>query len=113
MSRYSKFLRLHGSSFVVLTAIALLAGAIGALMSGWWGILPTEESPFSFRNLFDGAVFGATIASIGLIPYWAFHAVLRTIMDSWAGLKYKTFRVFWVVCWATALGYGFSRGLSV
>ncbi|MEP3653501.1 MAG: hypothetical protein ABJO36_01280 [Litorimonas sp.] len=113
MSWISKFLRLQGSSFIVLTAIALLAGAIGALMSGWWGIRPTEENLFSFGNLFDGAAFGATIASIGLIPYWAFHAVLRTIMDPWVGLKYKAFRALWVVCWAMALGYGFSRSLSV
>ena len=105
-----KFFR---SSFLVLSLIAILAGASGALLSGMFDFKPPPEGIFSFGNYLHGARFGATLAALGLVPYWLFHAVVGDILVSWDALEYKVWRVIWVVCWAMFLAFFLSRGLAV
>ena len=105
-----KFLQ---SSFLVLSSVALLAGAMGSLLGGMWDFVPPKEGVYSFGNYFQGARTGALFAAFGLIPYWIFHAVVGDIRHSWADVPYKPWRLLWVVCWAGFLSLFFARSLAV
>jgi len=105
-----KFLR---SSFFVLSVVALIAGAMGSLMSGMWDFVPPKEGVFSFGSYFEGMKFGAFLAGLGLIPYWMFHAVIGNLRLSWANVRFKALRLLWVVCWAGFLVFFLSRGLAI
>ena len=105
--------KLLNSSFFILTIIAILSGIIGAWMSGMWDFLPPDAGIYSFGSYLDGAGFGSILAIIGLIPYWIFHLVVGDAFYSWANLDNKVTRIAWVACWATFLGYFFSRSLAV
>lgn len=101
------------SSFLALTAIAILSGITGAWLSGMWDLTPPDAGIFSFGNYLDGAGFGSLLAVIGLIPYWIFHLIVGNAFCSWSDLDNKIRRVLWIVCWAGFLGWFFSRSLAV
>jgi len=101
------------SSFFILTITAIVCGPIGALLSGAWDFIPPPEEYYSYGNYIDGAVFGFWSAIIGLIPYWCFHAIVGDAFHNWSDTDNKKRRIFWVVCWATFLGWFFTMSLSV
>ena len=114
MTSYSDFMRnLFSSSFIVLTSIAILCGVLGALVSGMWDFVPPAQGIYSFGNYFDGAIFGAVLAAIGLIPYWIFHMFTGIIRTQWKNVSNKKLRIVWIFCWATFLGVFFSKSLVV
>ncbi len=102
-----------GSSFFILTMVALLCGAFGALSSGMWDLKPPDPGIYSFGSYSDGTKIGATLAAMGLIPYWIFHMILGDAFRSWEDLDNKIQRVAWVVCWASFLGWFFSRSQGI
>lgn len=102
-----------GSSFLVLTIIAMLSGVIGAWLSGMWDLKPPTSDIYSFGDYIHGAKFGSVLASIGLVPYWIFHLIVGDAFSSWANLDNKLRRIAWVVCWAAFMGFFFSRSLAV
>jgi len=104
--------KFFGSSLFWLSLLAILAGAIGALLSGIWDPLPAD-GVFSYGSYFYGAKSGALWASICLVPYWVFHAVVGDIFVSWEQMKNKLWRVAWVICWAGVPSWLISLGLAV
>lgn len=101
------------SSFFILTAIAILSGSTGALLTGAWDLTPPPQGIYSYGNYIDGAKFGAFCAVLGLIPYWIFHLIIGDATNSWKNSKSKKRRIAWVVLWASFSGWFFTMSLSV
>jgi len=101
------------SSFFILTTIALLCGASGALLSGMWDFRPPQADIYSYGNYIDGAKFGVLLSTIALIPYWTFHLIKGNALKEWRVIDKKLWRVAWVIVWATFIGFFFSRSLAI
>ena len=101
------------SSFFILTTIALLSGASGAVLSGMWDFRSPQAGMYSHGTYLDGAKFGVFLTTIALVPYWAFNLIRGNAFKQWKAIDKKIWRVSWVLCWATFIGFFFSRSLAI